>query len=310
MLPECTEHRPVTRTDGPGEDTRALYDPARTRTRREVAYLLPMRAVHLRPMASVPFTLNADWIWLLLATGALYLLAVFRVRKDGWPRRRTLSFMAGIGVLATAFVSPLDNYDVVSLLAHTTQDLLIVFAAAPLIALGAPLTLLHGALPYPIGPALQRAVVSRPARFLTAPPVAWALFVGGWIATHEPDFFDTAMTNSGLLNLEHAVYLLTGFLFWMPVLSEDSPAGLLDREDRVLYVLTGAGALIIADFLSLARSSPAYRYYVALPHPWGRHAALVSQHRAALVVVLFCVAAVFVTEAASRLRSTRAVPPE
>jgi cytochrome c oxidase assembly factor CtaG len=269
-----------------------------------------MRAGHLWPMASVPFTLNADWIWLLAATGTVYLLAVFRVRKDGWPRRRALSFMAGIGVLATAFVSPLDNYDVVSLLAHTTQHLLIVFAAAPLIALGAPLSLLSAALPDPAGPAVQRVLISRVARFITAPPVAWALFVGGWMATLEPDFFDAAMTNSVLHNLEHAVYLLTGFLFWTPVVSEDSPAGRLEREDRILYVLTAAGALIIADFLSLARSSPAYRYYVALPHPWGRHAALVSQHRAALGVVLFCVAAVFVTEAASRLRSTRAVPPE
>src|SRR5437762_1483343 len=95
-----------------------------------------------RVASSVPFVLNADWVWLLVGAGLLYLVGVFRIGVRSWPMARTACFFGGIASLVVAFVSPLDNYDVVSLLAHMTQHLILVFVAAPLLAFGAPVDLL------------------------------------------------------------------------------------------------------------------------------------------------------------------------
>src|SRR5205823_10193149 len=98
---------------------------------------------------NVPFVFNLDWLLLILAVGCLYAAGLIVLRRRGLthPPPRIAAFYGGLAALLVAFVSPLDNYDAVSLFAHMAQHLLLMFGVAPLIALGAPITVLLGALP-------------------------------------------------------------------------------------------------------------------------------------------------------------------
>jgi putative membrane protein len=167
--------------------------------------------------SSVPFVLNADWVWLLVGAGLLYLVGVLRVGVRRWPPARTAYFLGGVASLFAAFVSPLDNYDVVSLLAHMTQHLILIFVAAPLLAFGAPVDLLVMAAPRPVGGAARAILGSTAVRAITNPPVAWSLFLVAVVATHVPAFFNDALTEDLTHNLEHGLYLIGGFLFWCQI---------------------------------------------------------------------------------------------
>src|SRR5437773_9315302 len=82
---------------------------------------------------------------LMALAGALYWSGLRRLRRADamprWPGSRTAAFYGGIGVTALALVSPIDTYAGVSFSAHMTQHLLLLMVAAPLFALGAPVTM-------------------------------------------------------------------------------------------------------------------------------------------------------------------------
>jgi cytochrome c oxidase assembly factor CtaG len=249
---------------------------------------------------SVPFVLNSDWVWTLLGAAVVYLVLARWGVREPWPGWRTRCFLGGLAVMGVAMVSPLDNYDVVSLLAHTTQHLLIAFAAAPLLAMGSPLRLIRASLPDRPRSVADRLARSKAGSLVTRPVVAWSVFVVAVVATHVPPMFRAALENGKVHDLQHAVYLLGGILFWLPVVGGDSPWRALGQAQRVRSV--GGAALVLGglDLVALSRAAPMYRYYSALPSPWGRHAALVAQHQTALLVVVFLAAVVTAVDVSGR----------
>jgi cytochrome c oxidase assembly factor CtaG len=78
--------------------------------------------------------------------------------------------------------------------------------------------------------------------------------------------YDTAVRSEVLLNLEHAVLIVVGLMFWWPVLC-DTPRSLATLG-RIGYVLA---AFVFSAFLGLALtfSPPLYSYYEARPRLWG-----------------------------------------
>jgi cytochrome c oxidase assembly factor CtaG len=92
----------------------------------------------------------------ILLVGYLYLIAARQPSARGrpWPVARTLAFETGIAVLIIVFGSPLAVYEDKPAV-HVTQHMLLMMLAPPLLALGAPMTLLLRSL----GPTGRRAVV-------------------------------------------------------------------------------------------------------------------------------------------------------
>src|SRR3972149_234295 len=110
----------------------------------------------------------------ILAAAAVYLAAVRRVdrvhRLNPVPRRRTAAWLAGLLVVAVALFSFLDVYAGQLFSVHMVQHILLTMVAAPLLVLGAPVTLLLRALPRGWRP--RRAVPrpGSPPRRLPAEP--------------------------------------------------------------------------------------------------------------------------------------------
>ena len=98
-----------------------------------------------------------------------------------YPRSRAVAFYAGLVAIAVSMVWPIGRYADLLLSVHMTQHLLLTFVAAPLLVLGAPITLALRSGPRIRAPLLV-LLRSRVARALGHPVVAWLAFAVGMFA--------------------------------------------------------------------------------------------------------------------------------
>jgi cytochrome c oxidase assembly factor CtaG len=187
----------------------------------------------------------------LVTAGVLYLRGVGRVHR---PERRLANraacFLGGLAALWIALQSPIDSYADVRLSVHMAQHLLLTMVAAPLLVLGAPVTLLLRAAT----PAFRRRWVlpplrSRPMRMLSAPVVCWAQFALVLWVSHFSPLYDAAVRNTGIHVLEHLLYVGSAVLFWSPVVGVDPNPKRLSPPARLLYLFL---AMPQTSFLGLA----------------------------------------------------------
>src|SRR6185312_10134907 len=110
------------------------------------------------------------------------------------PRFRVWCWFGGLAVLFVALASPIATYDTTLFSVHMVQHLLLTLVAAPLLALGAPITLL---LRVCSASTRQRLVLpilhSRVLRVLSFPVVTWVLFAGVMWASHFSGLYDASL---------------------------------------------------------------------------------------------------------------------
>lgn len=158
----------------------------------------------------------------VLAAVAAYLAGATRLRGrgDAWPRHRDLSFAAGGALIAVAAggTPPGGPFTV-----HMLQHLLAGMAAPVLLVPARPLTLALRAL-RPGGPprrALLAAARSAPARWLTFPPVAAVLDMGGLWLMYRTPLLAAAHRHPALHALLHVHIVAAGLLFTFAVCQLD-----------------------------------------------------------------------------------------
>ena len=161
------------------------------------------------------------------------------------------SFGVGLFLVAASLNSPLETIAAHRLLlVHLLQNALIADIAPLLILLG-------------LTPAMRDALDRRGARHIRARYAlpAWLI---AWYGTHLAGFYDWALRTGWALNIEHALLILGGLLFWWPIVS-----GRLSPPGALAYL--GAG-FVASSFLGLAlifSSRPFYSFYVHAPRLWG-----------------------------------------
>jgi cytochrome c oxidase assembly factor CtaG len=224
----------------------------------------------------------------LLVVGALlYWAGVRRLSRAGKgparPASRTWAFGGGLAATAVALLSPVDVYAEVSFSAHMLQHVLLMMVAAPLFALGAPITLaLRASAPTTRRRVLLPVLHSRAVAVLTHPIVAFALFALVQYVSHFTGFYEAALQSSVVHDLEHALYLVTAVLFWWAVVGLDPAPHKLSHPARLLYLVA---AMPMEAFLAVALlSARPYQAYASLPPPWGGAAAVSDQASAAAVM--------------------------
>ena len=218
--------------------------------------------------------LEAHVLLPLLAAVLGYRWAVKRVAMlhpgNPVPRYRTWCWYAGVVVLFVALASPIATYDTTLFTVHMVQHLLLSLVAAPLLALGAPITLLLRV----VSPAARRGVVlpvlhSRLMRLMSFPVVTWTVFAAVMWASHFSPLFDAALENEAVHVLEHALFLGTALLFWWPVVGADPSPWRLPHAARIGYTFLGMPQ---SSFLGLAIFSAPdvlYPHYGSLVRDWG-----------------------------------------
>ncbi|HSS81353.1 MAG TPA: cytochrome c oxidase assembly protein [Gaiellaceae bacterium] len=210
----------------------------------------------MSPPASTSFSFEP--LFLVLAAGAVYGYVRLARTVERPSRWRATLFGLGVALVAVSLNSPLETIAVHYLLVvHLLQNVMIADWAPPLLVLG-------------LTPAMRAEVARRGGRTLatlTRPRVILPSWLVVWYGVHLPAFYDYALRHPWLLNVEHALLLGAGLLFWWPVFSELPQH--LSSAVRLVYL---GAAYVGSAFLSLAlifSSSAFYGFYEAAPRLWG-----------------------------------------
>lgn len=232
------------------------------------------------PEAPTLATLLLDWDLDPLIAGALlvsaisWLLLVRRVDRlhaeHPVPLPRTAAFLGGLAAIALALLSGIERYDTTLFSVHMVQHLLLMFVAAPLLILAAPVTLLLRAA----SPGVRRrwlvpVLHSTPVAALGHPVVTWLTFTVVLWVTHFSPLFDLALEDRGVHDLEHALYLVSALLFWWPVVAADPARRRMPYPARAGYFLL---QLPVNSFLGMAivfATAPLYSHYKTLGSLYG-----------------------------------------
>jgi len=186
------------------------------------------------------------------------------------PRRRTVAFLGGLAAIAVALLSGIASYDTTLFTLHMVQHLLLTLVAAPLIALGAPITTLLRAAP----PAIRRGLLlpilhSRVMRVLSFPVVSWLVFAGVMWGTHFSPIFDASLENPIIHDVEHVLYLGAGLLFWWPAVGLDPSPWRMAHPVRAMYVFLQMPQNTFLAVTILYSSVILYPHYASAARTWG-----------------------------------------
>jgi putative membrane protein len=170
-------------------------------------------------------------VYALLGVGALlFAQAVVRLRRRGRPDlagwNRVALFAAALALVWVALLSPLDGVAEEKLLTgHMAQHVLIgdLVPALTMLALRGPLVLFL--LPAAILAPLARSPLRRTLSALLKPKTAFAIWAANLAIWHIPALYDSALAHDSVHYLEHACWVVAGFLVWTLLLDERLTTG-------------------------------------------------------------------------------------
>ncbi len=227
--------------------------------------------------------------WLAAAIAATgYLLLVRRVKAahpqtpvPGW---RVAAWLAGIATILIALVSAIDLYAEELLTVHMVQHLLLTMVAPPLLAIGAPVTLVLRS----VGPRTRRNLIlpilhSRVVHVVASPLVAWPIFTAVMWFAHFSPLYQAALEDPTLHVLEHVVFLVAGLLFWWPVVAADPIPRRLSHGARFAYLVLQMPVNAAVGLAIYWSPMVIYPHYASSDRAWGP-SPLVDQQIGGLVM--------------------------
>jgi putative membrane protein len=227
-------------------------------------------------MKPVSFTLHnalTRWQWspfslfmlaVLIALACLYLQGDWRLATRGraWPRRRTYAFIGGLVAVDLAVQSPVATFTGAYFEAHVVQHLLLMVVAPPLLALGAPSTLLLQTASRRVKVRWVAVLRSRPFAVLTHPISVWLLYFGVMFVFFLTSLINTAMHDMALMDVMNLAFLLGGCLYWWPMVGPDPIVHWkMGYGARMLNVLMGVGPETFLGVVILSQRLPIASMY-------------------------------------------------
>jgi putative membrane protein len=216
--------------------------------------------VILHGVFSGPFLLAWDFqpyiIFVLVFAAGLYFMALRRIAERGVrsvPRSYPLYFYTGLGALAVAAAGPLESYNENSFALHMGQHVVMMLIAAPLIVLGRPVHVALWALDPKksgaiVGPFLRQTWLRSLLTVIAHPLVVLLLINVNLVVWHLPGFYQAALENTLVHELEHALFMGTAVLFWW-VIIDPIPRHHKIRPDFAIGMLFITGS--VGDLLGL-----------------------------------------------------------
>jgi putative membrane protein len=186
------------------------------------------------------------------------------------PRGRIVAWLLGLAVIELALQSPIEAYDTTLFSDHMVQHVLLTIVAAPLMALGAPITLLlRFARPETRRRWILPVLHSRVVRVISFPVVTWILFAGYMWLAHFSPLFELSLENPLIHQAEHAGFLATALLFWWPAVAADPSPWRMRHPTRLVYTFLQMPQNTFLGLTIYSATVPLYPYYVNLARSWG-----------------------------------------
>jgi cytochrome c oxidase assembly factor CtaG len=202
--------------------------------------------------SATSFSFEPLFLVLSVAAGALYARAA---RRDPPGSARAAAFGTGLFLVAASLDSPLETIAAhYLLLVHLLQNALIADLAPPLLILG----LTRG---------MQQAIArrgGRPFALVVRARVTLPLWLLAWYGTHAGPFYEWALRTGWGLNVEHAILIAAGLLFWWPLLTRR-----LSNAVALAYLGIGFAGSVFLGLAYIFSTSPFYGFYERAPRLWG-----------------------------------------
>jgi cytochrome c oxidase assembly factor CtaG len=206
-------------------------------------------------VAPTAFSFEPVFAALAVLAGAAYVRAARRYRPS---KGRAAVFALGLFLASAPLNSPLETLAAHYLLvAHLAQNAIVADWAPPLLILG-------------LTPGMRAGLMRRGGRafrLATTPALALPLWLAAWYGVHLPPFYDWALRSGWGLNVEHAILIGVGLLFWWPPF-EPAPRRL---TAPLALAYLGAG-FVASPWLALAFiffPQTLYGFYEDAPRLWG-----------------------------------------
>jgi cytochrome c oxidase assembly factor CtaG len=176
----------------------------------------------------------------LVIAAALYGYGVYRLRQrgDSWPAARTAAFViGGLGSIAAVTVSGIEAYDDTLLSVHMVQHMVLSMIGPIFLALGAPVTLALRTLRPRPRRTLLAVLHSRVVRVLSFPLVAYGLFVANPFILYFTGLYRQSLEHAWLHEWVHVHFVITGCLFFWPLVGLDPLPNRWPYPGRALLML-------------------------------------------------------------------------
>jgi putative membrane protein len=214
--------------------------------------------VHVQAHDGIPHSPQEVWqYWnldpflliVLLLTAYLYFSGVLRLwqragRGKGIAIWQPLAYGAGLLLLFTALISPLDALAHALFSAHMIQHVILMMFAALLIAFSNPGLAIAWAMPKRVSQAFMNGWRKVPGvswswKIITQPLVVWFIYAIVSTAWHHPLLYKAALDRAWIHQLEHSMFFGAALLFWWKIAHSGRP-GEMSYGQAVFFVFTAA----------------------------------------------------------------------
>ena len=220
---------------------------------------------------------------LVVLAAIAYLHRAYRVlpRQGGhWPAGRSWAFFGSLAVLAITVQSSLDVYADELFWMHMIEHLALIMVVPVLLIIGRPIGLLAWRAPA-AEPAEQAgqpdrtamltdaALGTRTVSVLSFPLFGLACYAVVLVGTHLTGFMQLMLTHMWLHQLEIVAYLVSGYLFFLPLLGDEPLRRTLSYPLRVFLLLMGMTADTVIGVMLMMSAGEPFPAYAAQHRTWG-----------------------------------------
>lgn len=201
------------------------------------------------------YSMNAENVLWLIPFILIIFLYVYAVSNSNrvyrnWPYYRTLIFIMGILIVASALIGPIAEKSHTNFVYHMYSHLLLGMLGPLLIALSAPMTLLLRSIPVKVARKVSWLLKSKYIQTVCHPIVASLLNLGGLWLLYTTNLFE-AMHHSYLLAFfVHLHIFLAGYLFTISIIYIDpTPHRTSFKMRSIVIIFYMAGHSILSKWI-------------------------------------------------------------
>jgi putative copper resistance protein D len=149
------------------------------------------------------------------------------------------------------------------------QHLMLIMVAPAFLVAGRPVMLLLHASRNPVHSWTKALIRSRVVTALTCPPVAAVIYAATIVGTHLTGFMNVTLQHEQVHNAEHVLYLVAGYLYFLPLLGSEPIRWKMSFPSRFLLLALSMPVDTFVGVVLLQTNHELFPAYADTGRTWG-----------------------------------------